>query len=411
MSITLRAARICAALLLACLLATAARAEPKPVRVGVIMQMSGPLAAYGQETWGVFKYMIDKINAAGGIKSLGGAKIELVLADDASVPSRAANEARRLITDERVDMLAGGLQTPEMLAISPVLDELKMPTLAMFPAGSASPYLFSLNFPYDRGYAKTMADFLAWLNKDKGWHIKNVALVYSNYEAGQKVNTALKERLPKLGFNIVGEVPLDPKANDQTAAMLRLRSLKPDATVGLVRVQDGALMDQARYSLKIKNILFVGGTGGFSDEVLWHDLGDKIGQETLCKDLFGLAIFSPGSNAPALRDLWADLQKNGHFDFPLGATGISGAQGARVVQRVLENAGSTDRDKLLAALKTVNFPPGDPDLYYIRPTGLSFGEDRAPKDSTGLLIQWQPDHTQQIVYPPQLATAEPRPMQ
>ena len=94
--------------------------------------------------------------------------------------------------DEHVDFLAGGLQTPEMLAISPVLDELKMPTIAMFPAGSASPYLLSLNFPYDRGYAKTMADFLAWLNKDKGWHIKNVALVYSNYEAGQKVNEALK---------------------------------------------------------------------------------------------------------------------------------------------------------------------------------------------------------------------------
>lgn len=411
MNLSIWAARVGAALLAACALAAPAAAEPKPVRVGAIMEMSGPFASYGQETWGVLKYMIDKINDAGGIKSLGGAKIELVLADDASLPSRAANEARRLITEEHVDMLTGGLLTPEMLTVSPVLDELKVPTLAMLPAGSASPYLFSLNFPYDRGYAKSMTDFLAWLNKEKGYKIKNVALVYSNYEAGQKVNDGLKERLAKAGFTIVGEVPLDPKANDQTAAMLRLRSLKPDATAGLVRIQEGALMAQARYSLKIKGILFVGGTGGFSDEILWRDLGEQIGRETLCKDLFGLAIFSPGSNAPALRDLMADLQKNGHFSFPVGAVGIGGAQGARVIQRVLENAGSTDKGKILDALKQVNFPPGDPDLYYVRPGGLSFGEDRAPADSTGLLIQWQPDHSQQVVYPPELATAEPRPMQ
>jgi len=219
-----------------------ALADPPPIRVGVIMQMSGPLAAYGQETWEAFRYTIDKINAEGGIKEMGGAKIELMLADDASLPARAANEARRLITDEHVDLLAGGLQTPEMLAVSPVLDELKMPTIAMHPAGSATPWLFTLNWPYDRGYAKSMAEFLDFLNKQKGFHIKSVAMVYTNYEAAQKVNEALKRRLPELGFTIAGEVPLDPKSTDLTAAMLRLRAMKPDATAGLVRIQEGALM-------------------------------------------------------------------------------------------------------------------------------------------------------------------------
>ncbi len=390
---------------------TAQAADPPPIRIGSIMQMSGPLAAYGQEAWANFKYLIDKINAEGGIKSLGGAKIELVLADDASLPARAANEARRLITDEHVVMLASGLQTPEMLGISPVLDELKIPTIAMMPAGSASPYLFSLNFPYDRGYAKTMADFLAWLNKEHGYHIKTVAMLYSNYEAAQKVNEALKRRLPELGFTIAGEVPMDTKATDQTAALLRLRAMKPDATAGLVRAQEGALLNQARYSLNIKGILFLGGTGGFSDEHLWKDVGEQIAQATLTHDLFGLTIFSTGSKSDALQATIKDIEKNAHLPFPVSATGLGGAQAARVVQRVLEAAGSTDRDAVMTAFKALKMPLGDKDLYMIRPGGLEFAEDRMPVDSTGLIIQWQPDHSQQVVYPPAAATAEPRPMQ
>jgi branched-chain amino acid transport system substrate-binding protein len=384
--------------------------EPKPVRIGAIIEMSGPLAAYGQEVWGLLKYTVDKINAEGGIKRMGGAKIELVLADDASLPSRAANEARRLITEEHVAMLTGGLLTPEMQAVGPVLDELKVPTLAVLPAGSTSPYLFSLNFPYDRGYAKTMTDFLVWLRDVKGWKIKTVALLYTNYEAGQKVNEALQDRLPKAGFTVAGEVPMDPKANDQTAAMLRLKAMKADFTAGLVRPQEGALLNQARFALHIRGTIFMGGTGGFADAQLWHDLGDKIGEETLTHDLFGLAVFSPAMNYPSLRAMVADVNANAHLPNPAGAVGIGGAQAARIIQRILEATGSTDPAVLYKALQEVNIRYGDPDLYLVRPGGLHFGADRAPEDSSGVIVQWLADHSQQVVYPPQLATAEPRPL-
>ncbi len=216
-------------------------ADTKVVRIGVIQPMSGNFAPYAQESEPAFEYIIKKINAEGGIKSMGGAKIELILADDASQGARTATEARRLATEENVAMIVGGLLSPQMLAVSPVLDELKIPALGMWSAGSKSEYLYALGFPYDRGYAATMANFLGWLAKDKGYPIKNVMLVYSNYEAGQLVNAALKERLPKLGFNIVGELALDIKAPDQTAAMLRIRSMKPDATAGLVTPRDGTL--------------------------------------------------------------------------------------------------------------------------------------------------------------------------
>ena len=172
------------------LTAAASAADTKTIRIGVIQPMSGNFAPYAQESEPAFEYIVNKINAEGGIKSMGGAKIELLLADDASQGARTATEARRLATEENVAMIVGGLLSPQMLAISPVLDELKMPALSMWAAGSKSDYLYSLGFPYDRGYAATMANFLGWLAKEKGYPIKNVMLVYSNYEAGHPEEVA-----------------------------------------------------------------------------------------------------------------------------------------------------------------------------------------------------------------------------
>src|SRR6516225_9283228 len=105
-----------------------AGAEAAPIRIGVINSMSGGLSAYAQEGQPALEYMIKKINDAGGIKSKGGAKIELIQADDTSQPARTATEARRLITEEKVHLLTGTILSAQMLALTPVLDELKVPT-------------------------------------------------------------------------------------------------------------------------------------------------------------------------------------------------------------------------------------------------------------------------------------------
>jgi ABC-type branched-subunit amino acid transport system substrate-binding protein len=254
-----------------------------------------------------------------------------------------------------------------------------------------------------------MANFLGWLAKDKGYPIKNVMLVYSNYEAGQLVNAALKERLPKLGFNIVGETALDLKAADQTAAMLRIRSLKPDATAGLVTPRDGTLLHQARFSLNYNDAIFFGGTAGFSDTVLWKDLGDQIGKAVLTRNLFGMTGFSPAAKLDSARNIVQELKEKANLKIEVGQGAIQGAQTARIVQRLLEAAGSTDREAIKAAFAKVNIPYGDPDLYFMRPQGLAFAEDRLLKDSTGIVIQWMPDKSQEIVYPAEAATAPPRP--
>ena len=100
--------------------------------------------------------------------------------------------------------------------------------------------MFTLGYPYDRGYAQTMHDFVISLRDDSKFKIKTAVMGYSNYEAGQQVNKFLTEKLKASGVEIIGEAPLDIRAQDQTAAMICIRSLKPDIVAGLVTPRDGS---------------------------------------------------------------------------------------------------------------------------------------------------------------------------
>lgn len=384
-----------------------ASAAGGPIKIGVINSMSGGLSAYAQEGQPALEYMIKKINDAGGIKSKGGAKIELIQADDTSQPARTATEARRLITEEKVHLLTGTILSAQMLALTPVLDELKVPTLSIWAGGAHSNYMYSLGYPYDRGYAQTLHDFIISLRDNNKFAIKTAVMSYSNYEAGQQVNSFLAPKLKASGIEIIGEAPLDTRAQDQTAAMIRIRSLKPDVVTGLVTPRDGILLHQARYNLNYHGSLFCGGTGGYSDLSLWKDLGPEIGKAVLTRNLFAMTGFSAGAKIDSMQKAVAELRDVAKLD-RIGQGAIQYAQAARVLQQVLETTASLESDALLDAFKKFNIPFGDPNLYVAKPKGMQFAEDRLLKDGSAMMVQWLPDQSQEVVFPKEFAQTAPR---
>lgn len=383
------------------------KAAPAPIRIGVINSLSGGLSAYAQEGQPALEYIVRKINESGGIKSKGGARIEMIQADDTSQPARTATEARRLITEEKVQLLTGTILSAQMLALTPVLDELKVPTLSIWAGGAKSDYMFSLGYPYDRGYAQSMHDFIVSLRDDSKFPIKTAVMSYSNYEAGQQVNKYLHDKLKASGIEVIGEAPLDTKAQDQTSAMIRIRSLKPDVVTGLVTPRDGILLHQARYNLNYHGSLFVGGTGGYSDLSLWKDLGSEIGKAVLTRNLFAMTGFSAGAKIDSMQKVIAELRDNAKLD-RIGQGAIQYAQAGRVLQRVLESSASLESVALLDAFKTFNIPFGDPDLYVAKPKGLQFADDRLLRDGSAMMVQWMPDQSQEVVFPKEFAQAAPR---
>ena len=379
--------------------------KAKTVKIGLVQPLSGALSGYGEESQAGFKFVFDEVNAAGGIKSLGGAKIEMVIADDGSNPGQTATEGRRLMGQQKVAMVVGSLLTSEMAAISPIADQFKMPVLSIFAGGTNSKYLYTMGFAYDNGYAANYAKFIDYLNHDLGANIKTVALASSNYEAGQAVDRGFEKRFPEIGVKVVGDVPLDQRAVDLNAAVIKLDALKPDAVTSLVTVKDGITLNRARAAMNSR-LLYIGGTGGFSDSSVWHNLGDAIAKKSLAKNTFGFTGFSPNSKQKHLIDFLAKA-KAANLGVPIGQNFVQGAQGARVVVRVLEDAGSTDPSVILKALAKVNIGPDDSDLYLAKEGGLKFDAQRFLTDQNGLFIQWNADGSQDVVWPPKFATHKP----
>jgi ABC-type branched-subunit amino acid transport system substrate-binding protein len=253
-----------------------------------------------------------------------------------------------------------------------------------------------------------MNDFIVSLRDDSKFPIKTAVMGYSNYEAGQQVNKFLVEKLKKSGIEIIGEAALDMRAQDQTSAMVRIRSLKPDVVAGLVTPRDGILLHQARYNLNYHGSIFVGGTGGYTDLSLWKDLGPEIGKSVLTKNLFGMTGFSAGAKMPSMQNIITELRDVAKLP-RIGQGAIQYAQAARVLQQVLETAKSLDSEALLDAMKNVNIPFGDPNLYVSKPKGIQFADDRLMADGSAMFIQWLPDQGQEVVFPKEFAQVPPRP--
>src|SRR5262249_3102423 len=113
---------IAAALLLGTTMA-AAEAAGKKVKIGVVYDYSGPMAAGGSELHALgTKIMIDYFNRKGGIE---GYQIEPVYADAQSKPEVAINEVVRLIEQEKVDILLGFFSSAQCVPVAARVDQVK----------------------------------------------------------------------------------------------------------------------------------------------------------------------------------------------------------------------------------------------------------------------------------------------
>src|ERR1700728_2723730 len=120
-----------AALLAVPFVQSSARAEAAAINVGVIMPLSGANAQFGINARNGIELVAEEINAAGGIAELGGAKINLIVADATSTPTTAGNVAQRLITQQDMTAVLGAFASSLTIAISEVNERRDIPLLTM----------------------------------------------------------------------------------------------------------------------------------------------------------------------------------------------------------------------------------------------------------------------------------------
>jgi branched-chain amino acid transport system substrate-binding protein len=253
-------------------LSVCAGARAEDFKVGVVLPMTGPGADIAKNLVLGFNAMVPLVNGKGGI---GGMQVKPVVCDSQSQEQQAILCDRRLLTDEKVNMLLGNGSTPQTLAALPVIEQVGVPLFSM-AAGTAiyrplKKWVFKgLNSNEDQ--IAVEIDYL----KKKGW--TKVALIRDNGPFGADISTIYKEFTPGTGIEIVADEVYTPTDQDMTAQVTRVRALKPDVIVDMAATAPpGALVAKKIVQLGITAPIIVGTnlqTEGFV--TLAGDAADQI---------------------------------------------------------------------------------------------------------------------------------------
>ena len=192
------------------------------VKVGVVVEMSGPFAPYGHQiTSGMRAYL-----KAHGDK-VAGKRIELVVKDTTGpAPDLAKRLAQELVTRDHVQFLAGFGLTPNTMAVAPVATEAGVPMIVMNAATSAitakSPNIIRVSFTVPQ----VTAPIAGWAAKNK---IKRVYTLVSDYAPGLDAEGTFKKVFAANGGEVVGSLRVPLKNADFAPFVQRIKDAKPEA--------------------------------------------------------------------------------------------------------------------------------------------------------------------------------------
>ena len=222
MAFKLKTTALLTTLSLACL-AGGAHAAGDKIKVGLMMPYTGTYAALGAAMTNGFKQYVEE---NGG--KLGGREVEYAVVDDESNPAKATENAKKLVSREKVDVLIGTAHSGVALAMAKVARDSKTIMIASNAGANdltgslCSPYIFRSSFSaWQPSYA--MGEALA----KKG--LKNIATVTWKYSFGEESVAGFKEAFEKGGGKVVKEMTLPFPNVEFQPFLTEIASLKPDA--------------------------------------------------------------------------------------------------------------------------------------------------------------------------------------
>ncbi len=312
-----------------------------PVKIGLVLPMSGPFAAYGKQIeHGVKLYLSTHGD------TFAGRKVQLILKDDS--PGTAGDVSRRLaqelVVKDRVDILAGFGLTPSAFAVAPVATEAKKPMVVMNAATSSittkSPYIVRTSMTLPQNSAP-IADWAAKNN------IKKVFTLVADYGPGHDAEAQFKKTFTAAGGQIVGEVRSPVRNPDFAPFLQRIKDAEPDAV--FIFLPPGAETISFMKGFNERGLASAGirllSTGDLPDE----DILDAIGDAAL--GLVTSFHYSEAHKSPTNKAYTEAYYKAYPNDRP-NFMSVGGYDGMHLIAEVLKKTnGDTSAEKFVEAAK------------------------------------------------------------
>jgi len=370
------------------------RAQGSPVKLGVLHPVSGALSYSGQQGRLGATLAIDEINAAGGIKAVGGAKIEAVLGDAQSTPDGANAEVEKMNAAE-VAAIVGGYASSICLAASQTAARYDLPYVVdvgvadnIVTRGLKNTFRFGPGFGV---IAKTALDSLVALNDQAGKPTKTVMIVHEDSLFGSGLAKLLNAQLPERGFQVLETIPHPTPTRDFNNVALKIKAQNPDLVIPANYYNEYVLLARTMQQQRVRPKAIYSVLGGAASSYKFVKEFPEAAQYIMdCNHWFD------PHNAKAL-ELKKKVEAQGQFYTYEVYMNYSCVL---LVADAIERAASADRAKIIAALESSTFSGH---VMPYGPTKFVNGQNAgaAPVNTQVL------DNDIQVILPPAFATAKP----
>jgi branched-chain amino acid transport system substrate-binding protein len=210
------------------------RAQGAAIKIGVLHPVSGALSYSGRQGRLGALMAIEDINAAGGIKALGGAKIEAMSGDAQSTPEGASAEVEKM-NAAGVVAIVGGYSSSICLSASQTAARYDLPYLvdvgvvdSIVTRGLKNTFRFGPGFGV---VAKTALDNLVAINDQAGRPAKSAIIVNEDSAFGAGLAKLLNAQLPERGFQVLETISHPTPQRDFNNVVLKIRTQNPDLII------------------------------------------------------------------------------------------------------------------------------------------------------------------------------------
>ena len=342
------------------------RAQAPTFKIGAVHPITGPLAEPGQACRLGAQMAAEAINAAGGIKSLNGSKLELLLGDTQTKPDVGRTEAERVI-NQGAQMLMGSFDSGSTQAMVPVVQQRRIPFLVDIAAadpitanvaravkdGQQKVQYVYRNFPTGSSFGRKAVQYFDEIFKEANVSPKRVVLMYCNDLFGQNNARGFQaaHAAAKPSWDIVDVIPWPEPPQDLSTEVSRAKAARPDIIAPITRPASAQLLlpEIRKQRVDIMGIVGPGSPGLYEAgqlAVLKEDL------EYVMSSLPWANFKNPRTQAVAAeylkRSSGRTFDTNSWYSY----------DGMMLIADVLERAKSADPDAIVEALRLSNWSAG-----------------------------------------------------
>jgi branched-chain amino acid transport system substrate-binding protein len=366
------------------------------VKIGALEPLTGGLAKEGTDMLNAIQLAVDEVNQAGGIRSLGGAKVVLVKADHEGKPEKGVSETQRLI-HEGVVGIVGAYSSGVALPATQEAEKNKTPFIIDIGVVDqlterGFKYTFRIQPP-----AKSMAqNFLTYfeeLNKKSQVKLKTAVLAHEDSVFGSGIAKLIKENAASKGIEVLGEFAYPASSIDLSDVVNKIKSLKPDVVIATTYLQDGMMLVKGLKDANFKPKAMLGvANGAFSNE-------NFIQNEKSINQYYMDTNYTINPKSELANKVVEAYQAQ--YKKRISANAAYSYTAAKVMIDAVERAGSVDRDKVRDAIAATNM------TEHILPQGpIKFSSTGQNENAQAVLNQII-DGKSKVVFPDTFKEADP----